>query len=50
MELVSTIRLSMELVDENRLESIEWGERALSMVSQLRDKIAELDKLNEMDY
>lgn len=50
LELVSSIRLSMELVDENIEESIEWGEYALEMVSRLRDKIAELDKLNEMDY
>lgn len=50
LELVSSIRLSMALVDENREESKEWGEYALKMVSQLRDKIAELDKLNGMDY
>ena len=40
----------MDLVDENREESKEWGEYALKMVSKLRDKIAELDKLNGMDY
>lgn len=50
LELVSSIRLSMDLIDENREESKEWGEYALKMVSQLRDKIAELDKLNGMDY
>jgi len=50
LELVSSIRLSMDLVDENREQSIEWGEYALKMVSKLRDKIAELDKLNNMDY
>ena len=50
LELVSSIRLSMDLVDENREESKEWGEYALKMVSKLRDKIAELDKLNGMDY
>lgn len=50
LELVSSIKLSMVLVDENREESKEWGEYALKMVSQLRDKIAELDKLNGMDY
>lgn len=50
LELVSSIRLSMDLIDENREESKEWGEYALKMVSQLRDKIAELDKLNSMDY
>jgi len=50
LELVSSIRLSMDLVDENREESKEWGEYALKMVSQLRDKIAELDKLNGMEY
>ena len=40
----------MDLVDENREESKEWGEYALQMVSKLRGKIAELDKLNGMDY
>jgi len=50
MELVSSIRLSMDLVDEDRKESIEWGEYALKMVAQLRDKISDLDKLNKMDY
>jgi hypothetical protein len=50
LELVSSIRLSMDLVDENREESKEWGEYALQMVSKLRGKIAELDKLNGMDY
>ena len=50
LELASSIRLSMDLIDENREESKEWGEYALKMVSQLRDKIAELDKLNGMDY
>ena len=50
LELVSSIRLSMDLIDENKEESKEWGEYALKMVSQLRDKIAELDKLNGMDY
>lgn len=50
LELVSAIDLCMDLVDENREESKEWGEYALKMVSQLRDKIAKLDILNEMDY
>jgi hypothetical protein len=27
-----------------------WAKRATDLVSQLRDKIAELDKLNQMDY
>lgn len=49
-ELISSISLSLDLVDENREESKEWGEYALKMVSQLRDKIAKLDILNEMDY
>jgi hypothetical protein len=50
MELISSINLCMELVDENRKESEDWGKYALQMVSKLRDKIAELDKLNDMDY
>jgi hypothetical protein len=49
-ELLDSIWLSLELVDENREESKEWGNRALKMVAQLRDKIAELDKLNGMEY
>ena len=47
LELVSSIRLSLELVDENRDESKQWGEYALKIVSQLADKIAELDKLSK---
>lgn len=50
LELVSCIRLSMDLVDDNRDESVEWGERALKMVAQLREKIVALDNLNEMIY
>ena len=50
LELVSSIRLSMDLVTENIEESKKWGEYAIKMVSQLRDKIAELDKLNDMKY
>ena len=40
----------MDLVTENIEESKKWGEYAIKMVSQLRDKIAELDKLNDMKY
>jgi hypothetical protein len=50
LEIVNSIRLSMELVDENRKESTEWAEYALKMVSNLRDKIEKLDIINEMDY
>jgi hypothetical protein len=50
LEIVNSIRLSMELIDENRKESIEWAEYALKMVSNLRDKIEKLDIINEMDY
>ena len=50
LELVSAIRLCMALANEDREESIKWGEYALETVSQLRDKIAELDILNEMEY
>ena len=50
LELVSSIRLSMDLSTENIDESKKWGEYALNKVASLRDKIAALDKLNEMDY
>jgi hypothetical protein len=50
LELVSSIRLSMNLADENLEESKKMGKYALEMVNKLRDKIAELDKLNEMEY
>ena len=50
LELVSSIRLSMDLSTENIDESKKWGKYALNMVASLRDKIAALDKLNEMDY
>lgn len=50
LELVSSIRLTMELSEEDKEESKKWGEYALTMVSKLRDKIAELDKLNNMKY
>lgn len=49
-ELTSSIRLSINLADENIEESKEWAKYALKMVSQLRDKIAELDELNNMNY
>ena len=49
-ELVAGIRLCMELQEENKEESKEWGQYSLDMVLKLRDKIAELDKLNGMDY
>jgi len=50
LELVSSIRLCLDLQTENLQESKEWGEYALNQVQKLRDKIAELDKLNEMKY
>jgi len=50
LELVSSVHLCMDLVDENREESKEWGQYALKMIQQLRDKIAELDQLNGMEY
>lgn len=50
LELVSSIRLSMNLAEENLEESKKMGKYALEMVNKLRDKIAELDKLNEMEY
>jgi hypothetical protein len=40
----------MNLADENLEESKKMGKYALEMVNKLRDKIAELDKLNEMEY
>lgn len=49
LELVSSIRLSMDLVDENRKESKEWSEYALKMVSKLRDKILSNGELNEQN-
>ena len=50
LEIINSIHLSMDLVDENREKSIEWAKYALKMTSQLRDKIAELDILNKMEY
>jgi hypothetical protein len=50
MELVSSIQLTIETMDEDKTEAKQWGKYALKQVSQLRDKIAELDKLNQMQY
>lgn len=50
LELVSSIRLSIDFLEEDKKSSKEWSEYALTMVSKLRDKIAELDKLNNMKY
>lgn len=50
LEIVSAIRLLMELVDEDREESIKWGQYALDMTNKLRIKISDLDVLNEMKY
>ena len=49
-ELVSGIWMCMELQEEDKEESQNWGQYSLDMVLKLRDKIAELDKLNGMDY
>jgi hypothetical protein len=40
----------MKLVDTDRTESKKWGDHAIKTVESLRDKIAELDKLNDMNY
>lgn len=50
MDLISSIKLCMKLVDTDRTESKKWGEHAIKTVQSLRDKIAELDKLNDMNY
>ncbi len=50
LELINSINLTMELADEDRTQSIKWGKYALKTVNELREKIAELDKLNNMKY
>ncbi len=51
MEIISGIHLCMEYTKENNTdEAIKWGDYTKSMAEKLRDKIAELDKINEMNY
>lgn len=49
-EIVCGIDLCMDFADEDREQVIKWGKYVKDMAQKLRDKIAELDKLNEMDY
>jgi hypothetical protein len=50
MELISSINLCMELVETDKEESVKWGKYAIKMTENLRNKIAELDKINGMIY
>lgn len=49
-EIVCGIDLCMDFSDEDRDESIKWGKYVKDITQRLRDKIAELDILNEMNY
>jgi hypothetical protein len=50
MELISSINLCIELVETDKEESVKWGKYAIKMTENLRNKIAELDKINGMIY
>lgn len=51
LELTSFLWLAKDDVSKNNLDSaIEQINIAMDEVLKLRNKIAELDKLNEMDY
>jgi len=51
LELINGIHLCMEYIREKDTdEAINWGNHTKKMAEQLRDKIAELDKINEMNY
>jgi hypothetical protein len=50
MEIISGVHLCMEWIEEDKDEAINWGKYVKKMAEQLRDKIAELDKINEMNY
>ena len=50
MEIINSIHLCMEFIDEDKKEAIKWGKYAKDMVNKLRDKISELDKINLMNY
>jgi hypothetical protein len=47
-EMLDSIKLSIDLIDEDKNLSVEWAKRAIEMVNQLRIKISDLDVLNEM--
>lgn len=49
-EIISAVDLCMDYMDSDKDEAIKWGNYAKKMTEKLRDKIAELDKLNNMDY
>jgi len=55
MEISNSLFLALDPTLSTYMEGEEakneyWAKRATDLVSQLRDKIAELDKLNQMDY
>jgi hypothetical protein len=55
MEIQNSLFLALDPELSKYMEGEEgkneyWAKRATDMVTQLRDKIAELDKLNKMDY
>jgi hypothetical protein len=51
LELISAIHLCMEYMKEgDQKEAENWGNYTKKMAEELRNKIAELDKINEMNY
>lgn len=49
-EIVKEINAKIEFFEDSKQEVINWGNYVKDMAQKLRDKIAELDKLNKMDY
>jgi hypothetical protein len=50
MEIISGIQLCMDFMDTDKDEAKNWGNYVKEITGKLRDKIAELDKINEMNY
>ena len=50
MEIINGIHLCMDLIESDKAEGVKWGNYAKEMTERLRDKIAELDQINEMQY
>ncbi len=50
MEIINGIHLCMEFMDTDKDEAKNWGNYVKEITGKLRDKIAELDKINGMNY
>jgi hypothetical protein len=51
LEIINGIHLCIEYINEdNKKDAVNWGNYTKQIAEQLRDKIAQLDKINGMEY